>query len=90
MAVFATTTLAEFQISEEERRLDQCIKEIGWHQQSVMTNLMTWRRYRASSSPKTAGAALKRLIEARDEENRLFREILGLEPGQKAIPKGRK
>jgi hypothetical protein len=91
MPFFASTDRTTGEVGQaelaEKRRLDEHLKQIGYQQQSVMTALSIWLRCR-DANPKQAAQALQRLVNARQEENRLFRELLGIEQDQLAISKG--
>ena len=81
----------------EKRRISEVLKQIADCQAMVMGNLSVWLRCRheisptgrilRDGSPKTAAQALERLVNARQEENRLFRELLGIADEQLKISK---
>jgi len=70
----------------EKRRLADALKEIEQCQASVMTSLQIWLRHKDHGG-KTAQQALERLIEARQAENNLFKQLLQIDDKRPAITK---
>jgi hypothetical protein len=62
------------------------LKEISHLQANMMNCLHIWRRCH-EGNPKTALDALKRMVEFRSEENRLLRQLLGIDAEKLALPK---
>jgi hypothetical protein len=73
----------------ERRRLADALKEIEQCQAIVMTSLQTWLRHKDHPG-KTAEQAMERLMNARRQENLVFRNVLGIEPGRLAISRGQR
>ena len=85
MAFYATSHsgLVGQEEMEAKRKLEQQLKQIGEQQACVMINLQIWLRN------KQDRGAMERLLEARSEENRLFRELFGIEDSTLKIGKAR-
>ena len=82
----------------EQRRVGDLVKLIEGAQETVKTNMWTWLRSRqwidknpeASATQikqanKSADAAMQSLIGARQEENRLWKLLFGIEDQRRAI-----
>jgi hypothetical protein len=77
--------------------LGKRIGEIAAQQQIIAVQLETWLRHRRyadthqlslrqkQTSDSAIQGAMRRIVEARSEENRLFREIFGVENDRLAI-----
>jgi hypothetical protein len=70
----------------EQRRIAEMLKAIDNCHANMMTSLSILMRHR-DGSRSTAAQALKSLYEAREEQDRLFRELLGIDDGQPRISK---
>jgi hypothetical protein len=98
MAYFADTeygnTSETFQAEmRERRRIGDIVKQIEGCRDSITTNLMTWFRgvqwaeKNGGQIPESAYAAMERLIEARRQENELFKQLFGIAEDRLAIGK---
>jgi hypothetical protein len=75
----------------EQRRVDELVKRIEAQQAVVMGSLRLWLRNQQWAAkndrplPASANVAMERLIEARREENRLFKVLFGIDAELRAI-----
>jgi hypothetical protein len=75
----------------EQRRIDELVKRIEAQQSVVMGSLRLWLRNQQWATknnrplPASADEAMARLIEARREENRLFKVLFGIDAELRAI-----
>ena len=77
----------------EQRRIDELVKHIEAAQSGVMNSLRIWLRNHQWAKqnnkpvPASADDAMERLILARQEENKLWKILLGIENERQAIEK---
>ncbi len=71
----------------ERRRVDEMLKQIEHCHANMMSSLSTWQRHHVAGSAKTARQALEGVMAARETQNRLLREFLGIEEDRLAIGK---
>jgi hypothetical protein len=86
MSGYSHTTIYQDEMTRK-RVLDEKLKLIQQQQGRVMIALGVWLRAK-HSMPKEAERAMQQLIEARSEENRLFRSLFGIKDDCLAIGYG--
>jgi hypothetical protein len=91
MYAYHSTTESPLEVQQERAKrlkLDEMLRAIEGAQASVANNLGIWlRSYQHPKGQQQAKQAMDRLIEARQEENRLFRELFGIADDRLAIGK---
>ena len=90
MSYFASTDRTTGEVGQaemaEKRRIAEMLKRISDQQAGIATQASIWLRCR-DANPKQAGQAMERLLEARAQENALFRQLFGIDDERQAIEK---
>lgn len=70
-----------------KRRLTEALKEIEQLHSLQISSLTTWLRHKDHPKSGTAQRALEQLANARREENLILKNVLGINPDQRALPR---